>query len=271
MDSDALIRHVRFHQRKADVGVQEKTFFACDRCHKRKVRCDNKTPCLPCQKYNTSCRRSNAAAVAVDHETPTEGSQPSPTTTQQHIDDIALPTPSTSHDVNFNTAVDENFDIISPIKLNPLEAGDVPTPSFVNSALMDPIASTDYSPGQSMSTQNSNYAINEEQTTYELCYAIAEQEQDPLYLVHRSTIDNIMRDESYQSYFGSLHPQWPILHHETFRRCLASAEVRYSIALLGALLDDSPTDLPPLKALHQTVLMKVQEKITQVCQLLKSN
>ncbi|CRG83351.1 Cutinase transcription factor 1 alpha [Talaromyces islandicus] len=266
VNSDALIRHVRFHQRKADVGAQEKTFFACDRCHKRKVRCDNKTPCRPCQKYDASCRRSNATGVVADHElpamTPTEGTQPSPMTTthQQHVEDTALPTPSTS---NFNSALDDNFDIISPIKLNPLEGGDVPTPPFVNSGLIDPAASTICSPQQSLDAQNSNYATEEEQTTYELYYAIAEQEQDPLYLVHRSTIDNIMRDESYQSYFGSLHPQWPILHHETFRRCLASAEVRYSIALLGALLDESPTDLPPLKALHRTVLMKVQEKITQ--------
>ncbi|KAH8690289.1 hypothetical protein BGW36DRAFT_69406 [Talaromyces proteolyticus] len=277
---DALIRHVRFHQRKVDAGAREKTFFACDRCHKRKVRCDNKTPCLPCQKYNAPCTRSGAAA-AIDPDasytsTPADefnGSLTSPmtaATTQQHIEDLSLPTPSTSYEMSVNPStfpnVSHNPKAIPPIKFASLEANDVPTPSIVNSLPIEPLTSTGYTPGQSVGAQSSHpgdYATEDEQTTYELYHAIAQQEQDPSYLVHRSTIDRIMRDECYQSYFSLLHPQWPILHHETFRRCLASAEVRYSIAFLGALLHESHTDLNELKALHQTVVTKVLEKITQ--------
>jgi hypothetical protein len=81
---------------------------------------------------------------------------------------------------------------------------------------------------------------------------------------HRSTIQSTLQDAIINRYFRLFHPQWPVLHQETFQQNPGPPELLYSVALLGSLLEGDPTKLDALKALYKAVSWRLEVKIRQV-------
>lgn len=50
---------------------------------------------------------------------------------------------------------------------------------------------------------------------------------------HRDTVQNILDETNIVIYFEQIHPHWPLLHQETFKRFPYPFDVRLSVGLLG--------------------------------------
>lgn len=308
---------------------------ACDRCHSRKIRCDNKTPCLPCQKCNAECQRRivpeffgyDSASVSVDDDReapqppddPVEGdsytaplpgnhniqstthlpeTQPafrpgtlpftshrlfpeSDISVSQQADTSPLTRPdsrSPNRDggaLEFAKGADRSFDSIRDMSLATIIDHEEPSvfnnPPLVNSVVETNSASAQSTPSTqvipSASTRNTSYSsFSSEGVPHFSYYSYLDNEETaPGFAEHRATIQSILHDAVIERYFQLFHPQWPLLHKETFQQNPGQLELLLSVALLGSMLEENPTKLDALKSLHKAVLWRLEAKMRQVC------